>query len=238
MLTSVSQRDVVSFSFKGEFMKKILLTLTALTLIPTMAQAETAVQNASAASELNGIYLSAKASYSHFHITRPKVYVNGVYQQTVNSRSDNEFGGGIAVGYDHTKCGFPVRTEIEFMMHNDMKTTGARIGTDTLTANVYYDFKNESKFTPFINGGVGIAFNRFRISNPAFTKTDQREQFTWNVGAGVAYSITKNVVVDLAYRFADYGVLRFKKEIGPGAVLKVQGDNTAQEVLLGLRYHF
>jgi opacity protein-like surface antigen len=100
----------------------------------------------------------------------------------------------------------------------------------TLFANVYYDFHNSSKFTPYIGLGVGMAkvdmayYSRFaRESDPvnistfkgpalnaklAGTTSTGRNTFSdtvmgWQAIAGVDYQWTEPISVGLKFRWAD-----------------------------------
>ncbi len=77
--------------------------------------------------------------------------------------------------------------------------------SSSLLINGYYDFKNKSKFTPFVTAGVGIA--NIDISNidivgvgPMSDSADD-STFVYQVGAGVSYPISKTVDFDLKYRY-------------------------------------
>ena len=52
-------------------------------------------------------------------------------------------------------------------------------------ANAYYDFKNDSKFTPFVGFGLGVAD----------IKNAKDNEFTYSLNAGAKYNIDKNVFV-------------------------------------------
>jgi opacity protein-like surface antigen len=52
-------------------------------------------------------------------------------------------------------------------------------------ANAYYDFKNDSKFTPFVGFGLGVAD----------IKNAKDNEFTYSLNAGAKYNIDKNVYV-------------------------------------------
>jgi opacity protein-like surface antigen len=52
-------------------------------------------------------------------------------------------------------------------------------------ANAYYDFKNDSKFTPFVGVGLGVAD----------IKNAKDSEFTYSVNAGAKYNIDKNLYV-------------------------------------------
>jgi opacity protein-like surface antigen len=52
-------------------------------------------------------------------------------------------------------------------------------------ANAYYDFKNDSQFTPFVGFGLGVADIKNATDN----------EFAYTVNAGAKYNIDKNVYI-------------------------------------------
>ena len=102
------------------------------------------------------------------------------------------------------------------------------VGTDTYHAtkqewvvlgNAYVDLGTWWCMTPFIGAGIGgarVAFNNFTdqgIANNgfgalpglAFGDNVTKWNFAWALHAGVAYKVTPNFTVELAYRYLDMG---------------------------------
>ncbi len=69
----------------------------------------------------------------------------------------------------------------------DFASVGVNLDTrvNIYMANAYYDFKNDSKFTPFVGFGVGVAD----------IKIAEDKAFAYSVNAGAQYSIDKNIYV-------------------------------------------
>jgi opacity protein-like surface antigen len=87
--------------------------------------------------------------------------------------------------------------------------------------NAYIDlaplfFRGLGGFEPYIGGGIGIASNRIRsvttdvfaggvylhtLTFPGGTHTD----FAWTVVVGTGYRLSRNVLLDVAYRYRDFG---------------------------------
>jgi opacity protein-like surface antigen len=80
-------------------------------------------------------------------------------------------------------------------------------------ANAYVDLGTWWCMTPFIGAGVGgarVAINNFTdVNTPtagvAFGDNVAKWNFAWAVHAGVAYKVTPNFTVELAYRYLDMG---------------------------------
>lgn len=72
-----------------------------------------------------------------------------------------------------------------------------------LMGNAYYDFKTNSPITPFIGAGLGYAriqVNDFNIAG--FGLPDASDgAFAWQVMAGIGYAMTKEITLELAYRY-------------------------------------
>lgn len=116
--------------------------------------------------------------------------------------------------------------------------------TQSLMLNGYYDFKNKSKFTPYLSAGVGVSRIENKVSiNPEFfgdsenITTDTNNNFTWTAGAGIAYKVTENVALDLAYRYVDAGEIETSLSFD-GANFKNTADLISHDYSLGIRYNF
>ncbi|MCD6187335.1 MAG: porin family protein [Desulfuromusa sp.] len=100
------------------------------------------------------------------------------------------------------------------------------VTTTSLMGNVYYDFKNETRFITSIGGGLGVANVDFDFDD---FSNDDDTVVAYQLMLGVGYPITKQIVVELQYRFfgtADPDI--------DGTDLEYYSHN----VLLGLRYGF
>lgn len=227
-------------------MKKISMIVAILTL--TLAFAGVAF------AEDGGFYGSIKAGGSYLDSSKSLSSANA----TTGSSSKwerNSGAVGVAAGYNWMSSDLPIRTELEYMYNGDFKykyaddnaTFNNKINIQTLMLNVYWDFYNDTAFTPYINGGVGAAFIDEKYSSSAVQGgnaiTDAKKSstnFAFNLGAGVGWNLTESVILDLAYRYDYYG--NGKKVTMESVAL---GDYTSQvknmgthKALLGLRYQF
>ena len=84
----------------------------------------------------------------------------------------------------------------------------------TLNLNLFPRPLAWDRFKPFISAGAGLAINRFggvtAIQNPKNNTNltlsgNTQSSFTWQLGAGIEYIMTKHFALDLAYRFVDMG---------------------------------
>ncbi len=195
-------------------------------------------------SEKNGVYVTGKMGASIIQMSGQKltetVYENPEWNERYNGDSHRTgvFGGGIALGYDFSsEFDLPIRAELDFTARgkasskynlekeineygsytNDAKN---QIKLNTLMVNAYYDFKNESSFTPYVSVGLGYASinqkttlsdSYINASNPAYnysesySRSHTSNNFAWSVGAGVKYAMNDNFDLDFSYRYLDAG---------------------------------
>lgn len=186
------------------------------------------------------LYVSGKIGASIVQVSNQKWETsdNEFAKTNLGNTNDSVFGGNIAVGYDFSKTTtLPLRTELEFGMrekastsHNlesfndpsvfsssdDVKTD---ITLNTVMLNTYYDFKNDTKFTPYVSVGLGMAsihhkmrydYNQHIVSaneftHEKYTKSKTTTNFAWSVGLGSQYRVNNHVSLDMGYRFLDAG---------------------------------
>lgn len=131
-----------------------------------------------------------------------------------------------ALGYQfHT---FPVRAEVAYHWYdashydwiplyegtdNEGNPAGqGKIESQSILFNVYYDFYNRTRFTPFIGAGIGYSSNHstftvYSIGNsPSSGKpeTNTDNDFAWGASVGVKYEITPNWLVDVRADYTDF----------------------------------
>jgi len=132
--------------------------------------------------------------------------------------------------------------------------------------NGYVDLGTWSGFTPYVGAGVGVAYNKmsgmtdqgFNYVNTATTQTGfptggyfgngSSTNFAWALMAGTSFDVTKNLKLELGYRYLDYGSVKS----GNAHCLTGQATPTfncqgftvkanrlaANDFHIGLRYYF
>ena len=208
-------------------MKKLLLTSAAVLAVFT---------SAANAADITP-YASVKAVMS---FTDGKIKVD---DENENDKVKN-FGGDVAVG---AKMG-AVRAELAYTyLAKDDKTRKYDDGKDkteisgqSFMLNGYYDLENPTIFKPYVGAGVGMAKMKYQnkytdFADPTDTENNSfsKNKFAYSLMAGVGAEITKNVTVDVGYRYTDYG--SFSKTIDDE---KVSFDTKAHQILAGVRYSF
>jgi opacity protein-like surface antigen len=232
------------------FMKSKILSfvLAATFLLPALA-----------AAEVNGVYLAPR-------------FLLGIQDTGLLSRSGDAktlfkqhsqavFGGALAAGFNFApKYNVPLRTEIEFALRsNSSHSRDGGIGNtnwgskqvtnlSTLFFNAYFDIETGTPFTPYLGGGLGMAFNYGSIkgnwwdqgqgAGGVFSKNRHETTFAWNLGAGLSYAFTENVAADLGYRFIHTNHRDLKADDGAGHRVKVGSSPYINEFYLGGRFTF
>jgi opacity protein-like surface antigen len=161
---------------------------------------------------------------------------------TFDTSFDTGFGGSLAGGYAFD----PFRVEGEvFYKTNDFEE--ASFGGVTLPAdgdmsalglmvNVYVDFKNRSRFTPFL--GVGAGFAQVSVNDLVIDglpiADDDDTVLAYQGIAGVGFSITPAFTVDLAYKYTATEDPSFT-DLGGDSF---EAEYASHNVMVGVRYNF
>ena len=214
-------------------MKKVLLSVMVLVFC-----------TAGTAQALEGFYIAPKLGYSLLEFDNPRIGELGF-----SDGDDWIWGGGVALGYDMRRMGgmIPLRIEVEgFLRERGEDSWSAafeleegrvrnRAEVHTLFANAFFDIPLGWMITPYVGGGLGMAFVDYRTAFEALGETisqsDDRTNFAWNIGAGLAWEFTENIALDFNYRFVDAGEGRVSTDIG-----RSKSDILLHEFLLGLRF--
>ncbi len=122
-------------------------------------------------------------------------------------------GGGVGYQYnDFLRMDMTVDRSGQYSI-----APGAKIDTTALMGNVYFDWKNDSAFTPYVGAGVGYGW----VQGPGF-KDDHG--LALGLAAGVSVDVMSNLALDVGYKFRDIGIS------GP--------DTMEHQVTAGLRFKF
>lgn len=173
--------------------------------------------------------------------------------------ADIEFDAGLAltgaVGYDFDS--FRVEGEIGYQQNNSEDTdwslstpnnTFTFATTDLLNfdlsavtymANGYYDFKNNSPWTPYLGAGIGAATVEVEIDDMSFGWYDLNYSvddtvFAYQFIAGVSYAFNKNLAMDLSYRYVGADDPEFDDGFGT----PIEFEFSSHNFLLGARFTF
>ncbi len=121
------------------------------------------------------------------------------------------------------------------------------IKSHTLMFNAYKDLGNYRGIVPYVGAGVGMAYNKmgevYFTGNPALTNRIEGESklsLAWGLMAGIGWQVSDRAILDLGYRYMDYGKAQSGRVDSAGFVNPrvFVDDIRAHEFKVGLRYHF
>ena len=174
---------------------------------------------------------------------------------------------GIGIGYNFNNwLRFDVTGEYRSRANfhgTQVITSGGGTITDEYSAsksewlflfNGYVDLGTWNGFTPFVGAGVGVSRNTISsfqdictVCGPtgsvAFGDETSTWNFAWAIHAGVAYKVSKNFTVELAYRYLDMGNAEsgdIYTYLGGNTVVNPMqfNDLTSHDIKLGVRFNF
>lgn len=120
----------------------------------------------------------------------------------------------------------------------------------TFLANAYIDLGTWNCFTPFVGAGVGMSRNTissFRDTSVSFgsdvyADTASKWSLAWALYAGVGFEVTKNLTVELTYRYLNLGdavtgdIHAFDGSSNPSFTPFSFNNLTSNDIMLGLRW--
>jgi opacity protein-like surface antigen len=194
------------------------------------------------------------ANYSLDYLPAPANVGNGfVFQH--NSIADTVFIGG-GVGYEWNNWlrfdgTFEYRDRTRVYAFGNYPPNGLDIYEGNLKnwvflVNGYVDLGTWYCLTPFIGAGVGASYLKLAdLSdvNPnggfGFGRNPTEWNLAWALHAGVAYNVSKNLKVELAYRYLNFGSITDTVDCNGGCnpdSFKF-GNLYSHDIMLGLRFN-
>jgi opacity protein-like surface antigen len=188
-------------------------------------------------------------------LENPAHTTNFVFDQ--NSNSDTTFVGGGA-GYEWNNWlrfdltgEYRSRTQVNARGVFDQVTGQGDayqgyIKSWVFLANAFVDLGTWNCFTPFVGFGVGGAYNQLAdfvdmgigTTGAGFGRNSAAWHFAWALYAGVGYNVSKNLKVDLTYRYLNYGSITDTVDCIGGCIPDSYkfSNLTSHDFMLGLRW--
>ena len=154
---------------------------------------------------------------------------------------DTGWGLGLVAGYEFDM--FRLEGELFYKTNGfDKISNGGSISADGdatalgLMLNAYYDFKTGTPFTPYIGAGLGLAQVSVKdLKVVGVTVADDDDVvFAYQFIAGVGYSLSKAVTLDLQYKYLATADPSFTDVTGSPFDAEYHSHN----VMAGLRFNF
>jgi len=248
----------------SRFAIPILAALAVLTAIPAARAADMPLPPPVVIPEVSGWYLRGDIGFSNQKVGSlfNQNYSRYDSVQNIYKNFDAAPFFGLGVGYSFNNwLRFDVtgeyRANANFHGYDIGFTPGPTFWPNLYTGsksewtfllNGYVDLGTWSNFTPFVGAGVGTSRNtisNFTDVNPignavATSGPFSQWSFAWALYAGVGYQLTKNVTVELAYRYLDLGKAATGTMIGFDGTTDTPFEFrhlTSNDVKLGLRFN-
>jgi opacity protein-like surface antigen len=173
---------------RGEIMKKSLFCLICCFLL--------AFSSTGLAAETTGPYVSANIGWAMMadgNVSGPG------FSEELEYDSGLTFGGALGNNFGNGR----IEGEVAYQT-NDIDTTGGDKRDDLETSllsfmvNGYYDFHNDSAFTPYLTAGIGAA--KFEIDQTG-DPTEDDTVFAYQFGFGGEFAVSETVSLDCRYRY-------------------------------------
>jgi outer membrane protein OmpA-like peptidoglycan-associated protein len=210
--------------------------------------------------QAQGWYVGVEGGWSHLNTSSTTVTLNGlVVNPLVNGGPTGSLTPNVSEGY--AAGGFigyegilipnlRLEGEVVYRGQNLNSVSGGGGGTVTTTgsinslglmANLLYDFKNVSRWTPYIGGGIGAADVKLDgVGIPTLsplTFSNSTWEFAYQAIGGVKYNWSPNWSVGLDYRYFATLNPTFSTTIG-GVPVSAKTKYNTHNVMLGIAYHF
>lgn len=160
----------------------------------------------------------------------------------VDLKTKTGFGLGLVGGFDFGT--YRLEGEFVYRRNNNKEVTSggftSNVGGDfssmALMFNGYYDFKMVSPIVyPYLGGGLGVARDSLKATEAGVTGIDDSKiVFAYQLATGVAYNVTKEVTLDLGYKY--FATAKPEFEVTGGG--KVKGEYMSHNIFLTARYNF
>ncbi|NNC99304.1 MAG: porin family protein, partial [Gammaproteobacteria bacterium] len=149
--------------------------------------------------------------------------------------------------FNDRKIGTGARSGEEYILNGNVEST-------SLTVEGFYDFANNSSFTPYVKAGIGVSENSYsaRLGGAGVAAFDpfdgvtdsyydnyadgDSSEFSWNAGFGGTFELSESISIFAEYQYASFG------EVETGQDAFTDGfridDVSANEVMAGIRINF
>lgn len=200
----------------------------------------------------NGWYLRGDVGYQFEHSDRDNVF-GTIATSSSDDRFPATFSGGI--GYQFTDylrmdatVGYLFGNEAKLGFDNPVSIGSASVDNSIWTAmlNGYVDLGTFAGLTPYIGGGVGVAWSKREydysenfldplVADRATLDRDRNFAFAYSLGAGASYAVTPNLSLDLGYLYTSAPNAEVAR-LTSANTYEIEKGFDAHEVKLGLRY--
>lgn len=228
-------------------MKKYIFAAALLAASISGAKAaDVVVQEPVAIYSWSGVYVGAQIGYawgkSHFVDEDddridydPRGAFGGIY-----AGYNYEFANGVVLGVDADANFSGIERDAQLTFGGDSEPDPDHVAnaklryTAAIRGRVGYAM---DRFLPYIAGGVSFTELKFDLDHDGTGDWDfqNKKSFTgWNIGAGLDYAMTDNVILRAEYRYTDYGHKNFTMNWAGDSKINLKTN----DIRLGIAYKF
>ena len=151
--------------------------------------------------------------------------------ESVDLEFDPDIAVGGILGYDYGLLRF--EGEVIYRTNDldsidNMKVSGDSSSLGFLV-NIYRKIETDTPFSLYFGGGIGFADLDLEIDGSDFDDDDR--VLAYQFGAGIGFSMSDVVTIDLGYRY-------FATEEADWEFEELDSDHSSHDFLLGIRYIF
>ena len=179
---------------------------------------------------------------------QPYIALQYGYNDPVGNTRQMDAGSSYSGAFGGKFDNYRLEAEVSYRNNDTDESTPGQVDSMELSntmamVNLFYDFRNSSRFTPYIGGGIGASYGSAKVNfdNGIDTITADGDDivFAYQVGGGMSVDITKNVALTVDYRYLDTGNYKLETVVNGIDVGHVDaGDYRAHEIRGGVRYTF
>jgi opacity protein-like surface antigen len=189
--------------------------------------------------------------FSASMVSAESLYVSGNIGSSINTDSTWEMPGvpdidvqhnpglaiGGAVGYGignsrgELEIGYRTNEIDEFEALGETVDGGGTVSAVSFMLNGYFDIANNSAFTPFVGGGIGIATVEIKdpeVDGEKLTGSEDASAFAYQAGLGLGYAVNDVLTIDGGYKYFGTSGLEFDDD--------VEVEYGSHTVYVGLRF--
>ena len=116
----------------------------------------------------------------------------------------------------------------------DFGTIDGEVSSWGAMVNAYFDFDTGTSLKPFIGAGIGVANVEFEIEKDS----EDDNVFAYQLMAGFGYALSKEVTLDLQYRFYATDDPEFEVSDPDFGKVTFESEYMTNNIMAGLRFSF
>lgn len=193
--------------------------------------------------DLSGWYLRADAGYAWGHVDSAETTVG------YPSPGASDVGDGFIADVGAGLRSHWLRTDVTVDYTSPLKYTGTAVTDGDVTAKIsavsallngYIDLGTWYGVSPYVGAGAGVGYvtasDYASTTAPPFSGGDHSQwNFNWAAMAGLGYALTPNLMLDLGYRYLNFGDAKTASDAFGETTFK---NVAAHELRVGVRWRF